>query len=78
MAMPIEVLEAEVLGLAPMDRARLLDKLLASLEQEPAWQAEWNRAWADEADRREAEISAGRSAWIPAEEAVARLRARLK
>lgn len=74
MSIPVEVLEAEVLNLPPAERSRLLDRLLASLDPDP----EWEQAWAQEVDRREGEIAAGRAAWLPGEEAVARLRATLK
>ena len=73
MAIPVEVLELELLSLPPTERSRLLDKLLASLDPDP----EWEEAWAIEVDRREAEISAGRAAWLPGEEVVTRLRATL-
>ena len=73
MTIPVEVLEAEVLSLPQAERSRLLDMLLASLAADP----EWEQAWADEADRREAEIEAGRSTWLPGEEVVARMRAQL-
>ena len=36
MTMPIEVLEAEVLGLSSAERSRLLDRLIASLDADPA------------------------------------------
>ena len=74
MTMPIEVLEAEVLSLPPLQRSHLLDRLLASLDPDTGWEQEW----AQEADRREAEIAAGKSSWLPGEEVVARLRAQLK
>ena len=74
MTMPIEVLEAEVLSLPPVQRSHLLDRLLASLDPDTGWEQEW----AQEADRREAEIAAGKSSWLPGEEVVARLRAQLK
>lgn len=74
MSIPVEVLEVEVLGLPVAERSRLLDRLLASLDPDP----DWDEAWSVEADRREAEIDAGRFSWIPGEEAVARLRAKLK
>lgn len=74
MSIPVEVLEAEVLSLPAAERSRLLDRLLASLDPD----AEWEEAWASEADRREAEIAAGRAAWLPGEEVLARLRATLK
>jgi len=74
MPIPVDVLEAEVLRLPPSERSRLLDRLLASLDPDP----EWEEAWAREAGRRETEIAAGRSTWIPGEEVVVRLRAKLK
>ena len=74
MTMPIEILEAEVLSLPPVQRSHLLDRLLASLDPDTGWEQEW----AQEADRREAEIAAGKSSWLPGEEVVARLRAQLK
>lgn len=73
MPIPIEVLEAEVLGLPPAQRSHLLDRLVASLEIDP----EWEDAWALEADRREAQIEAGKAQWIRGDELVARLRAEL-
>ena len=74
MTMPIEVLEAEVLSLPPVQRSHLLDRLLASLDPDTGWEQEW----AQEADRREAEIAAGKASWLPGEEVVTRLRAQLK
>ena len=74
MTMPNEVLEAEVLSLPPVQRSHLLDRLLASLDPDTGWEQEW----AQEADRREAEIAAGKASWLPGEEVVARLRAQLK
>ena len=74
MSIPVEVLEAEVLNLPPAERSRLLDRLLASLDPD----REWEDAWAQEVDRREAEIAAGRAAWLPGKEVVARLRAKLR
>jgi putative addiction module component (TIGR02574 family) len=74
MSIPLEVLEVEVLNLPPAERSRLLDRLLASLDPD----LEWEEAWAQEIDRREAEIAAGRATWLSGEEVVARLRAKLK
>jgi len=45
----------EVLNLPPAERSRLLDRLLASLDSDK----EWEEAWGQELDRREAEINAG-------------------
>ena len=74
MSIPVEVLEAEVLNLPPAERSRLLDRLLASLDPDP----EWEDAWAREVERREADIAAGKAAWLPGDAVVARLRATLK
>ena len=51
----------------------LLDRQVASLDPNP----EWEEAWAQEADRREALIEGGESQWFPGEEVVAKLRAEL-
>jgi Putative addiction module component len=73
MAIPIEVLEAEVMALAPAQRSRLLDRLLTSLDAD----ADWASAWAEEVDLREADIAAGRSKWVPGTEAIERVRSGL-
>lgn len=39
--------------------------------------AEWAEAWAQEADRREATIAAGKADWLDGDEVVARIRAKL-
>jgi hypothetical protein len=70
----LEVLEAEVLKLAPADRSHLLERLIASLDADPEIEAAWER----EADRREAELESGVVAEVPGPEAIARLRARLR
>ena len=77
MTISLEVLEAEMLSLPVEQRSQLFDRLLASLDRAPV-DAEWEKAWAQEADHREAEIEAGRASWLPGDEVVARLRARLK
>jgi putative addiction module component (TIGR02574 family) len=69
----LEVLEAEVLQLAPVERSHLLERLIASLDSDP----EVEEAWVREADRREAELESGLVAAVPESEAIARLRARL-
>ena len=70
----VDVLEAEALKLNPEERARLADRLLASLSDD----AEIEEAWAAEVDRRIAEIEAGRAQVVPAAEAIARARDALK
>ena len=74
MRIPVEVLEAEALSLPQADRSRLVDRLLASLGHD----REWEEAWSDEADRREARINDGQAQWVDGPEAVARIRASLK
>lgn len=74
MATPIEELEAEVLNLPPAERSRLLDRLLASLDQDRSIE----EAWMKEAKRRDDEIESGAVAAIPGDIVMARLRASLK
>ena len=74
MTMPIEALEAEVLGLPSAERSRLLDRLIASLDTDPAIEG----AWMLEAKRRDEEIESGTVQAIPGDVALARLRAGLK
>lgn len=73
MSITFEVLESEVLRLSTAQRALLLDRLVASLEQDQAWEEAWSR----EADRREAAIAAGESEWLSGPHVVAQLRADL-
>jgi putative addiction module component (TIGR02574 family) len=69
----LEVLEAEVLQLAPADRSRLFERLIASLDSD----ADVEQAWEEEADRRERELNSGVVTAVPVQEAIARLRQRL-
>ena len=69
----LEVLEAEVLQLAPADRSRLFERLIASIDTDSAVE----QAWEFEADRRESELESGLVATVPGEQAIAQLRARL-
>lgn len=48
----VETLEAAALQLTPADRARLVDRLIATLDADP----EVEEAWAAEVERRQAEI----------------------
>jgi putative addiction module component (TIGR02574 family) len=73
MPTPVHDLEAEVLGLPPEDRARLLERLIASFEPKSKAQ----KAWLDLALRRQEEVRAGKVAMVPGDEALARVRARL-
>ena len=73
MSTNLEVLEAEVLQLPPVERSHLLARLIASLDSDP----EVEEAWEREADRREAELESGSISAVSGQEAIARLRARL-
>ncbi len=68
-------LEAELLQLPSHVRARLAGALLASLEE---LDSELDLAWADEADRRAAELEAGQVKGIPAADARAAARSQLR
>lgn len=70
----LEVLEAEALKLTPAERAKLAERLIASLDED----LEIEEAWAVEVERRVAEIEAGTVQLIPVAEAIARARAALK
>jgi len=72
MTSTLETLQAEVLRLSPADRARLLDRLVASLDADASAEA----AWDELADRREAELGSGAAEAVDLEVAVARLEAR--
>ncbi|MDD4928170.1 MAG: addiction module protein [Gallionella sp.] len=73
MSTNLEVLEAEVLQLVPVERSHLLQRLIASLDLDQ----EVEEAWEREADRREAELESGSISAVSGQEAIARLRARL-
>ena len=73
MSTPVHDLEAEVLSLPPEDRARLLERLIASFEPKSSAQ----RAWLQVALGRQADIKAGKVAMVPGDKALARVRARI-
>jgi len=73
MSSPVEDLEAQVLGLPSEDRARLLERLIASFEPKSKAQ----EAWQQLALRRQADVRSGTVAMVPGNEALARVRARL-
>lgn len=73
MSRKLEALEAEVLGLSPVDRTHLLERLIVSLDEDAEIEAEWRA----EAERREAELTSGAVVAVSGEAAMRRLRARL-
>ncbi|MCM8622507.1 MAG: addiction module protein [Candidatus Accumulibacter sp.] len=71
MSATVEELEAGVLGLPAVQRARLVEKLIASLDVEPNVE----NAWAEEVERRQREIESGTVPLLPGAETLSRLRA---
>jgi len=69
----LEQIEAAALSLPPEGRARLAERLLASIEDD----SEVTTVWVAEAQRRDAEIEAGRVVPLPAEEVFSKARAGL-
>lgn len=74
MPLTVEAIEAEALGLSAADRARLVEKLISSLEIDPAVE----EAWAAEVERRNAELESGAVSPVPGPEALARLKSEFK
>jgi putative addiction module component (TIGR02574 family) len=70
--------EVQALQLPPQQRSELIHSLIASLdgpmEDSPEAIA---KAWDEEIDRRIDNMDAGRTKWIPGDEALARIRTRI-
>ncbi|BDI07820.1 addiction module protein [Sphaerotilus microaerophilus] len=73
MSTPVEDVAAQALSLPPEDRAKLVERLLASFEPKSPTQSAW---LALAKDRRDA-VRAGQVNMVPGGEALARVRARL-
>ena len=73
MTIELETLKTEVLRLSSADRARLLDRLIESLDGERTL----DKLWDQEAARRDAEIEDGSSIPVDGKEVAARLRAEI-
>ena len=71
--MSTQELEAQVLRLARHERARLAQKLIASLEEDD----EIEQAWTEEAERRAEELRAGDVDALPADQVFAEARSKL-
>jgi putative addiction module component (TIGR02574 family) len=71
--MTIEQLQAEALKLPKQHRAQLAEALISSLDED----SDVDQAWEDEADRRYQRYLAGEEDVVPAEGALAKLRAEL-
>lgn len=72
MTTALETLQAEVLRLSPADRAKLLDRLIASLDVDAGAEAAWDKL----ADEREQALEAGLASVVSLDVVVARLEAR--
>jgi putative addiction module component (TIGR02574 family) len=66
----VETLEAAALQLTPAERARLVDRLIATLDAEP----EVEEAWAAEIERRQSEIENGTVSLLPGPETLIKLK----
>lgn len=74
MTVIFEELEKQALQLSPKERGELIHRLIVSLEAEPEDSPEAiAQAWDEEIARRVADMDAGKTVWIPAEEVFARL-----
>ena len=78
MAMILEELEEQALHLSPKERGQLIHRLIVSLEgtSEDTPEAV-AQAWDEEITRRIADMDAGRTQWIPADEVMAKIRAKI-
>ena len=70
----VETLEAGALQLTSADRARLVDRLIATLDADP----EVEEAWATEVERRQTEMENGTVTLLPGPESLAELKAKFK
>lgn len=70
MSSTIEAVEADALQLSAAERARLVERLIASLDADP----DVENAWAAEVERRHAQIESGAVSWLPGAETLAKLR----
>jgi len=70
--MTTEQIEQELLKLPMAERARLAEKLIASLDED----SEVEAAWLEEIRRRDEDLKTGAVAAIPAEDALRSLRSR--
>lgn len=74
MSTTIETVEAEALQLPVADRARLIERLIASIDVDP----EVEEAWAAEVERRRAEIESAAASTLPGAATLAKLKAEFR
>lgn len=73
MSTPVEDLAAQALSLPAEDRAKLVERPIASFEPRSPAQA----AWPELASGRREEVRAGKVSMVPGDDALTRVRARL-
>ena len=76
MTKAVRELESEALRLPRKARARLAQRLISSLD--PEVDADVDKLWREEAERRLRELQSGKVAAIPAEKVVRKARAALR
>lgn len=76
MASSARDLESRALKLSRQERARLAQRLICSLDQEPG--ADTDELWLREAERRLSELESGEVAGVPAEKAIRKARSALR
>jgi putative addiction module component (TIGR02574 family) len=78
MAVTLEELEAQALKLSIKERSQLIHRLIVSIDGDPeGTPEEIAKAWEEEIARRVADMETGRTRWIPADEVMSRIRARI-
>jgi putative addiction module component (TIGR02574 family) len=74
MATTLKEIEAQAMALSARERGELARRLIASLDGEPQdIPEEIAKAWDEEIARRVADMEAGRTQWIPAEQVFAEI-----
>ena len=75
----LKEIEEQALRLTPKERSELIHRLIVSLEGESEDSPEAiAQAWDEEIARRVADMDAGKTVWIPADEVFAQMRALIK
>jgi len=74
MSSTLETLEAEALRLPAADRARLVERLITSLDADP----DVEEAWAAEVERRSAQLDSGEASLQPGPETLEKLRSEFR
>jgi putative addiction module component (TIGR02574 family) len=74
MQLTTKEIESAILELPAEERVRLLEMLLSSLEAQPSM----HQSWLELAHKRRDEVRYGQVAMVPGDQAIARVRQRLK